>query len=263
MRRHCCPDCGKTFRVSSHLRSHRRVHSKEQSISECNSSQSTFPSLASFQQHQELHSQTQQHTTQVERGREEIGADVSWGSGLDLSLMEAQGLDPSGPPRLAPSFACLASGNASELQGQQDSRGAEAKGEKFHICEHCGRTYRHAGSLLNHKNSHKTGCFFCSACQKEFSNLMALKNHRRIHTEPKRFQCPDCGKAFRVSTQLVCHRRIHTKEKPFSCLQCEKHFSSKSNLRHHQKVHQSQQNFEVSLDMSADSLMGLSMSPFL
>ncbi|XP_061087942.1 zinc finger protein 646 isoform X2 [Conger conger] len=203
VRRHCCPDCGKTFRVSSHLRSHRRVHSKEQSVSQCNPSQRNFPSLASFQQHQELHSQTQQHTIQGERGREEIGADLSWGSGLDLSLMQAQGLDPTGLPRLAPSFSCLDNSHPSELQGQQDSCGAVAKGEKVHACEHCGRTYRHAGSLLNHKNSHKTGCFFCSACKKEFSNLMALKNHRRIHTEPKRFQCPDCGKAFRVSTQLA------------------------------------------------------------
>ncbi|KAJ8364893.1 hypothetical protein SKAU_G00137240 [Synaphobranchus kaupii] len=263
VRRHCCPDCGKTFRVSSHLRSHRRVHSKEQSVS-CTPCQPTFPSLANFRQHQELHSQTQQCTTQQgELGGEEIGADFSWGSGLDLSLMQAQGLDTNGLPKLAPSFSCLDNSHPSELQEQQDSHGADAKGEKVHICEHCGRTYRHAGSLLNHKNSHKTGCFFCSACQKEFSNLMALKNHRRIHTEPKRFQCPDCGKAFRVSTQLICHRRIHTKEKPFSCSQCDKRFSSKSNLRHHQKVHQSQQNFKASLNMSANSLMGLSMSPFL
>ncbi|XP_064180506.1 zinc finger protein 646 [Anguilla rostrata] len=263
VRRHCCPDCGKTFRVSSHLHSHRRVHSKEQSVS-CTPCQRTFPSLTSLQQHQELHSQMQQHTMQQsDLGGEEIGADFNWGSGLDLSLMQAQGLDPNGLPRLASSFSCLDNSHPSELQKQQDSHGAEAKGAKVHVCEHCGRTYRHAGSLLNHKNSHKIGCFFCSACQKEFSNLMALKNHRRIHTEPKRFQCPECGKAFRVSTQLICHRRIHTKEKPFSCSQCDKHFSSKSNLRHHQKVHQSQQNFEATLDTSANSFMGLSMSPFL
>ncbi|KAJ8416083.1 hypothetical protein AAFF_G00381050 [Aldrovandia affinis] len=263
VRRHCCPDCGKTFRVSSHLRSHRRVHSKERSLS-CASCQCTFPTLARFQQHQELHRQTQQQATQQdELGGEEMGSDFSWGSGLDLALMQGQGLDTNGLPNLAPAFSCLDNSHVSELQEQQVSRAADAKGEKVHACEHCGRTYRHAGSLLNHKNSHKTGCFFCSACQKEFSNLMALKNHRRIHTEPKRYQCPDCGKAFRVSTQLICHRRIHTNEKPFSCPQCDKRFSSKSNLRHHQKVHQSQQNYDAPLDMGANSLMGLSMSPFL
>ncbi|KAI1896577.1 hypothetical protein AGOR_G00096200 [Albula goreensis] len=261
VRRHCCPDCGKTFRVSSHLRSHRRVHSKERPIS-CTPAQRIYPS-SSFRQQQELHHQTKQLPMQqadFEGG--EIEED--WSSGLDLALMHAQGLDPNGLPDLAPALSCLDNSHLTELQEQQTtSYGANSKKEKVHVCEHCGRTYRHAGSLLNHKNSHKTGCFFCSACQKEFSNLMALKNHQRIHTEPKRYQCPDCGKAFRVSTQLICHRRIHTKEKPFSCPQCDKRFSSKSNLRHHQKVHQSQQNFESSLDMGANSLLGLSMNAFL
>ncbi|XP_063078165.1 zinc finger protein 646 [Engraulis encrasicolus] len=154
--------------------------------------------------------------------------------------------------------------------GEEDDDGGAPGGgagdpeEKSHVCEHCGRAYRHAGSLLNHKNSHKTGSFFCAVCQKEFTNLMALKNHRRIHTEPKRYQCLECGKAFRVSTQLICHRRIHTKEKPFSCLLCDKRFSSKSNLRHHQKMHQnSQASYEAAFDMDPGSFMGLGVDPFL
>uniref|UniRef100_A0A3Q1IQT7 C2H2-type domain-containing protein n=1 Tax=Anabas testudineus TaxID=64144 RepID=A0A3Q1IQT7_ANATE len=105
------------------------------------------------------------------------------------------------------------------------SPGSPSSSSRSFVCNQCGRSYRHASSLLNHKNSHKTGTYFCNSCQKEFPNLMSLKNHRRIHTEPKRYQCPDCGKSFRVSTALVCHRRIHTKEKPFSCQQCDKHLS--------------------------------------
>uniref|UniRef100_A0A8C5EF07 C2H2-type domain-containing protein n=1 Tax=Gouania willdenowi TaxID=441366 RepID=A0A8C5EF07_GOUWI len=165
-----------------------------------------FPTQASFRLHMELsHGQTPRRPT----GPQQPG----WGSGLDLTLLQEQGLRPGGlrKPHVAPA--------------------------KCHVCDQCGRSYRHASSLLNHKNSHKTGAYFCSSCQKEFPNLMSLKNHRRIHTEPKRYQCPDCGKSFRVSTQLVCHRRIHTKEKPFSCAQCHKRFSSLSNLRHHMKVH--------------------------
>uniref|UniRef100_A0A673W223 C2H2-type domain-containing protein n=1 Tax=Salmo trutta TaxID=8032 RepID=A0A673W223_SALTR len=152
---------------------------------------------------------------------------LNWDSGLDLTLLQAQGLVPNGLPKM----------NSLSFQGPSGSRSRGATGTKSHVCNQCGRGYLHASSLLNHKNSHKTGAYFCNSCQKEFPNLMSLKNHRRIHTEPKRFQCPDCGKSFRVSTQLICHRRIHTKEKPFSCQQCDKRFSSKSNLRHHQKVH--------------------------
>ncbi|XP_040297549.1 zinc finger protein 646-like [Bufo bufo] len=76
-------------------------------------------------------------------------------------------------------------------------------------CEVCGRSYRHAGSLINHKQTHKTGIFRCSICQKRFFNLMAMKNHNRIHFELKRHKCLDCGKAFRLQKQLDTHQRIH------------------------------------------------------
>ncbi|XP_077407930.1 zinc finger protein 646 isoform X2 [Vanacampus margaritifer] len=180
MRRQCCPECGKTFCLVSHLRSHMEAHGKDRSIN-----------------------------------------DPGWTEPLSHL--------PQGEPA-----------------------------ERSHVCEHCGRRYRHAGSLLNHKNSHKTGRFSCGVCHKEFSNLMALKNHRRIHTEPKRYECPECGKAFRVSTQLVCHRRIHSKEKPFACAPCGKNFSSRSNLRHHQKLHQNHLacGNVASLGLDADHFMG-------
>lgn len=126
---------------------------------------------------------------------------------------------------------------------------------KSHVCDQCGRGYRHAGSLQNHKNVHKTGAYFCSSCQKEFSNLMALKTHRRIHTEVKRHRCSDCGKAFRAPSQLIVHRRIHTQEKPFSCQQCTKRFSSKSNLRHHMKLHWS--------GSAPSNFLGMRSGPFL
>nr|XP_057918538.1 zinc finger protein 646 isoform X2 [Doryrhamphus excisus] len=208
MRRHCCPDCGRTFCLISHLQSHMEAHSKERSRA--------CPA----------------HTV------ESKPEDLSW----DVEDSEEV------PPPLS----------------HLPESGAAAKGRKSHVCEHCGRTYRHAGSLLNHKNSHKTGSFSCAVCFKEFTNLMALKNHRRIHTEPKRYQCLECGKAFRVSTQLICHRRIHSKEKPFACLLCDKTFSSKSNLRHHERMHQDQQSYDsASFSWDANNLMGLDMGSFL
>uniref|UniRef100_A0A8C2IBW9 Zinc finger protein 646-like n=1 Tax=Cyprinus carpio TaxID=7962 RepID=A0A8C2IBW9_CYPCA len=253
MARHCCPDCGKTFCEFAHLQSHMEVHSKGLPYY-CNMCQQNFPNLASFQQHQELHGslQGQSHHEQGMQMQQDLG----WDSALDQQI-GIQSL-----PKIDSAFSHAH--GFPEPQDQQESSKGHGREEKSHVCEHCGRTYRHAGSLLNHKNSHKTGSFFCSVCQKEFTNLMALKNHRRIHTEPKRYQCLECGKAFRVSTQLICHRRIHTKEKPFSCLLCDKRFSSKSNLRHHQKMHQNtQQTYESSFNMDDNAFMGLGVDPFL
>lgn len=249
MKRHCCPDCGKTFCLISHLQNHMEVHSKDRTLV-CSPCHQSFPNPASYQQHQDLHHRAQGHYQQHSM---QLKDNLGWGSGLD------QPVGIQGMPKLVPAFAHMHGG----MPDQQENE-AHCIGEKSHVCEHCGRTYRHAGSLLNHKNSHKTGSFFCSVCQKEFTNLMALKNHRRIHTEPKRYQCLECGKAFRVSTQLICHRRMHTKEKPFSCLLCDKSFSSKSNLRHHQKMHQSgAQVYESSFNMDANSFMDLDMGSFL
>ncbi|XP_026132011.1 zinc finger protein 850 isoform X1 [Carassius auratus] len=253
MARHCCPDCGKTFCEFAHLQSHMEVHSKGLPYY-CNICQQNFPNLVSFQQHQELHGglQGQSHHEEGMQMQQDLG----WDSALDQQV-GIQSL-----PKIDSAFSRVH--GFPEPQDQQEISEGYGREEKTHVCEHCGRTYRHAGSLLNHKNSHKTGSFFCSVCQKEFTNLMALKNHRRIHTEPKRYQCLECGKAFRVSTQLICHRRIHTKEKPFSCLLCDKHFSSKSNLRHHQKMHQNtQQTYESSFNMDDNAFMGLGVDPFL
>ncbi|XP_017274022.1 zinc finger protein 62 homolog isoform X2 [Kryptolebias marmoratus] len=235
MRRQCCPECGKTFCLVAHLQSHMETHSKQQAVVRAPRQQS-FPTAASYQEHRGV--------------CEPVEENLCWNSGVKQSTAQVQV-----PPPLA---------HIPESATDSQSPETSAAEEKSHVCDHCGRSYRHAGSLLNHKNSHKTGSFFCSVCQKEFTNLMALKNHRRIHTEPKRYQCLECGKAFRVSTQLICHRRIHTKEKPFACPLCDKSFSSKSNLRHHQKMHQSAaQIYDSSFSLDTDTFMDLDMESFL
>uniref|UniRef100_A0A8D3ALN0 Zinc finger protein 646 n=1 Tax=Scophthalmus maximus TaxID=52904 RepID=A0A8D3ALN0_SCOMX len=251
MRRHCCPECGKTFCLVAHLQSHMEVHSKDRGVV-CSLCQQSFPTTDSYQQHHDMHHGDQGPYQQAVD--ETVDNNFCWDSGINQT-MGVDGMHKQVPPSLS-----HIPGSASNSQKGDETAGAD---EKSHVCEHCGRTYRHAGSLLNHKNSHKTGSFFCSICQKEFTNLMALKNHRRIHTEPKRYQCLECGKAFRVSTQLICHRRIHTKEKPFACLLCDKSFSSKSNLRHHQKMHQNTQSYNSSFSMDADTFMDLDMGSFL
>ncbi|XP_034049805.1 zinc finger protein 646 [Thalassophryne amazonica] len=251
MRRHCCPECGKTFCLIAHLQSHMEVHSKDHRAVVCSLCQQSFPNTASYRQHHDTHHSSDADCQQG--GNRHIN-NACWDTGISQTL-EMDGMSKPIPPPLSHLPSAI-----TNSQKNEDSAGTD---EKSHVCEHCGRTYRHAGSLLNHKNSHKMGSFFCSVCQKEFTNLMALKNHRRIHTEPKRYQCQECGKAFRVSTQLICHRRIHTKEKPFSCLLCDKSFSSKSNLRHHQRMHQNTQSYGSSFSMDANSFMDLDMGSFL
>lgn len=123
----------------------------------------------------------------------------------------------------------------------------EVTSERPFSCEVCGRTYKHAGSLINHRQSHQTGHFGCQACSKGFSNLMSLKNHRRIHADPRQFRCSECGKAFRLRKQLANHQRVHAErrrsrgtqkltreDRPFRCGQCGRTYRHAGSLMNHQ-----------------------------
>uniref|UniRef100_H9GS97 Zinc finger protein 646 n=1 Tax=Anolis carolinensis TaxID=28377 RepID=H9GS97_ANOCA len=80
--------------------------------------------------------------------------------------------------------------------------------ERPYKCKQCPRSYRHAGSLVNHRHTHEVGLFHCLVCRKDFSNPMALKSHLRTHLEEKRHKCLDCGRGFRTSSQLANHRCV-------------------------------------------------------
>uniref|UniRef100_A0AAV2LA04 C2H2-type domain-containing protein n=1 Tax=Knipowitschia caucasica TaxID=637954 RepID=A0AAV2LA04_KNICA len=211
-----CDVCGRSYRHAGSLLNHKKTH--PELLHHCSLCLQTFPDALSLH----AHSQINRHCCPV------CGKTFCLLPHLE-SHMEAHG---KGHKRLLDQ-----NGLSLHPDGSRDEERADGE-DKVYACEDCGRTYRHPGSLLNHKNSHKTGSFSCAVCHKEFTNLMALKNHRRIHTEAKRYQCADCGKAFRVASRLVCHRRIHTRERPFACSVCDKSFTSKSNLRNHRSVHQ-------------------------
>ncbi|KAG7226349.1 hypothetical protein INR49_013760, partial [Caranx melampygus] len=145
MRRHCCPECGKTFCLVAHLQSHMEVHSKDQAVV-CSLCQQSFPNTDSYQQHHDMHHQGQGPYQQAVD--EPMDDNLCWDSGINQT-MGMDEMQKQVPPPLS-----HIPGSITDSQKGNDSAGTE---EKSHVCEHCGRTYRHAGSLLNHKNSHKTG----------------------------------------------------------------------------------------------------------
>lgn len=98
--------------------------------------------------------------------------------------------------------------NMPSLLEHMDAHLQQEEERKFK-CDECGRGYRHAGSLANHKKTHTVGSFQCNVCGKENSNALALKSHLRSHTSQKKYSCAECGKAFRLATQLATHERVH------------------------------------------------------
>lgn len=204
-----CQVCGKAFRASRELITHNRVHTGERPFS-CPVCQRGFSSKLSLKQHQHVHNRTGDQDKKGNVIKHPEAPSNGLGVGVaDLSASSTE--DPAG-----------------------DSATAE---ERPYKCNQCDRAYRHAGSLLNHKKTHTTGVYYCPTCQKQFFNLLAMKNHLRIHLNQNRYKCLDCGKAFRVSSRLASHRRIHMQGGPFPCRQCPKRFFRKSTFQKHQLLH--------------------------
>lgn len=94
-------------------------------------------------------------------------------------------------------------------EAQEPTEPLPTEGERKYRCSECGKTYKHAGSLTNHRQSHTLGIYPCSICFKEFSNLMALKNHSRLHAQYRPYHCPHCPRAFRLPRDLLEHQQSH------------------------------------------------------
>ncbi|KAG8147662.1 hypothetical protein E2320_022729 [Naja naja] len=72
------------------------------------------------------------------------------------------------------------------LEGVAEGTNPPVPIQRLYKCELCGKSYRHSGSLINHKQTHQMGDFSCSLCSKHFQNVASLKSHLRGHQRPRR-----------------------------------------------------------------------------
>lgn len=114
--------------------------------------------------------------------------------------------------------------------------------ERKYKCDECGRCYRHAGSLTNHRRTHEVGPFLCPECGKENPNASALKSHLRNHVLLRKHSCGECGKGFRLASQLATHKRVHLAQK----VKEESDYEFRNDVPHPGREHFS--SFEVSTE---------------
>ena len=83
----------------------------------------------------------------------------------------------------------------------------------------------------------------CKICNREFSQLSALRKHQSIdHNNEglklKPFKCQICGRHFARKDTVQKHMVTHTKEKPWKCDICGRKFGHKSSWKRHiRKLH--------------------------
>jgi KRAB domain-containing zinc finger protein len=76
----------------------------------------------------------------------------------------------------------------------------------------------------------------CETCEKVFSNIYKLRQHRKNHESVLEFVCGTCGKGFGTNESLIKHEALHL-DKKFICDICEKPFGRADYLAKHKSTH--------------------------
>lgn len=121
---------------------------------------------------------------------------------------------------------------------------AAAARRKQHVCSHCSKEFGGKTDLERHmlihsdERPHK-----CNECGKCYRQAVNLKNHKTTaHEHKKQFACTQCPKSFALKERLRLHMRLHSGEKPYPCALCDKRFarggqvSNQLNLRVYRTV---------------------------
>ena len=108
-------------------------------------------------------------------------------------------------------------------------------------CNKCENRYVDQNCYRRHvKIEHEGLRYECKLCGKKFRDAQGLKNHRNSHLGIKPFMCDKCDSAFTNSKCLRRHMNKMHKVCEVICVQCGKEMESEAGLRKHMKHHQSE-----------------------
>ncbi|KAF0294724.1 Zinc finger protein 596 [Amphibalanus amphitrite] len=105
--------------------------------------------------------------------------------------------------------------------------------DRRYSCDVCGRSYRSATALGDHKHKH-TGLTVCPLCRRASSNVPNLRTHLRSAVGSPRkapYECDVCGRRYKHRTSLHDHRQRH--DGRTVCPVCGTAASTVYNLRLH------------------------------
>ncbi|KOB69578.1 Uncharacterized protein OBRU01_16821 [Operophtera brumata] len=105
------------------------------------------------------------------------------------------------------------------------------------VCTRCERGFVNKVNLVAHKDTHKTGKFWCNFCGNLYDTRRKKTTHERLkHSlQTKSVKCGYCKMRFQSINQKNNHElRAHMKQQTaYSCNSCEKSYARQRSLRDH------------------------------
>lgn len=228
-----CSICGQSFKKSSSLLKHMRVHRTKNDPNPkqvtggeffCNICKVDYINAATFEYHIRTQHNTPQSMNCIECGC--IGAigpgtrlpfrcdDCTKTGKIEYLSDSSEYVEKPRPTARTPKKSNnnkIAPADMEQLVEIMRSGDTTGRRRKVHECDWCGRTYKHQSTLAMHKKIH-TGeyKYKCEYCDKEFFLAEYYHRHLRVHTKEKPYQCDVCDKSFSQSNTLIQHKRIHT-----------------------------------------------------
>ncbi|XP_075155100.1 uncharacterized protein LOC142228530 [Haematobia irritans] len=75
----------------------------------------------------------------------------------------------------------------------------------------CGRQFASRSGMMEHIKTHNEEEHPCEVCGKSFRSAKNLQNHKQIHDAVKKYICKICGSAFAQAAGLYLHKRRHNR----------------------------------------------------
>lgn len=237
---HVCGICGNTFRKTSGLKRHMRIHVIEQGLAmkmnngnsghpyKCNACKVEFPNSSSFGQHMQCEHVQPQALKCTQCGcfrpilltscspfRCETCTDDAGETFQSHGIIKYQITTNVSNPVTAQQIHITPSKQIkiqmpNLLQGNREC-GRSRRPRKQHQCPDCDKSYKHQSTLAMHKKIHSGEYKYkCEYCDKEFYLTEYYNRHMRVHTKERPYRCDVCDKSFSQSNTLTQHKRIHT-----------------------------------------------------